>query len=66
VLAISIRISPPLTSPGVLAISLRISPPLTICFNVEETETGIEESLAQFSIDYSQDSYAVIDHELQM
>ena len=40
-----------------LAISLRISPRLTTCLNVEETETGIEESLAQFIVDYSQDSY---------
>ena len=45
-----------------LVINLRISLPLTTCFNVEETETGIEGSLAQFRIDYSQDSYA-IDHE---
>jgi len=41
-------------SPGMLAISSRILPPLTTCFYVEETETGIEESLAQFCIDYSQ------------
>jgi len=50
----------------VVAISLRISPPLTTCFNVEETETDIEESLAQLIIDYSQHSYVVIDHVLQM
>ena len=49
-----------------LAISLRISPRLITCLNVEETETGIEESLAQFIVDYSQDSYVAIDHELQM
>jgi len=53
-------------SPCGLVISLRIPLPLTTCFNVEETETGIEESLSQFSVDYSQDSYVVIDHELQM
>ena len=46
-------------SPGMLAISSRILPPLTTCFYVEETETGIEESLAQFCIDYSQDGYAI-------
>ena len=45
-----------------LVISLRISPSLITCFNVEETETGIEESLAQFIIDYSQDSYVAINH----
>ena len=49
-----------------LAISLRISPLLTTCFNIEETETGIEESLTQFSIDNSQNIYVVIDYELQM
>jgi len=47
-------------SHSVLAISLRISTPLTACFNVEETETDIEESLTPFSIDYSQDSYVVM------
>ena len=36
-----------ITNPGVLVISLRISPPSITCFNVEETETGIEESLTQ-------------------